>query len=587
MAAESGSPRSLSCAICEEDYTSGAGTPHLPMHLPCGHVLCASCLDGLGDRRLCPFDRSAVPAKVPTSYAVVSIIDAMAASRGEAQLCAVCGEDESTSTCRSCRMGLCAVCAPAHTRLPGNRGHNVVNGVDRDATAHASKAALHMCGKHVAEELKFWCDSCHMTVCRDCVAIEHRTDGHDVTAITDAPAALGDAFASAVSAVQKRKAALERVQHDVTKKMEEVPAAIRAFAEEEMRVIREREALLQSQWDSVAKKYVRLQTSVATSLSTLHAMLDALQQPGRDPVATMRAYQEALQLSPEVPKPLIWLQSSSVQRALREEELEESHRRAVGATRHFVASLRECAEGSIAELLSVADGSLCLPHPEDVLQCAEASAAPCTHVRTGGRAAAGGQLTVVATPDRYGYHSHRGEVVVTLDMSAVLGKEHCGLRLTCCQGYKPRVECICANIEPGRWDVSVVEQGSASVASPTKVVGTGILRVGSLTIGNDGRVQLKTPAPPKLEALPRACEAVGEWRVGHDDGAGTLLPWESMDDYFRQLHASCALRHVQSPDAGAPGPAAPAAHSAARRSGPAAPGAAAGGAGGAAVRPAD
>ena len=178
----------LHCGICSNVFTN-------PLMMPCLHSFCKKCLE----QQLEEQGSSAGSIKCPTCDTVSILPSGGVASlpnnhwlahqaevstyqqkikNGDKISCDRCVVDTSGAAvtfCCSCCLFLCSLCEEDHKRWRETVSHELVSvGVrtDMDTKVGASCKSL-MCAKHPKEYLKFYCDTCHCLVCRDCIAVEH------------------------------------------------------------------------------------------------------------------------------------------------------------------------------------------------------------------------------------------------------------------------------------------------------------------------------------------------------------------------------------------------------------------------------
>lgn len=198
--------RRTSCPKCGERYNQ-------PKLLPCNHSVCKDCLTlkkgvrkGLNYIVTCPAcDTEAELPKngldsLPTAFfkqrlsKACSKLQHVAGGKG----CEECGngEAELAAFCRDCERVLCAECDSIHGRMASLSTHTVItiedfsrelgssSNVDSlPAKLTASKDVL-LCTAH-KEQLKFYCTTCHVTVCHDCTVSGHVQPRHKVEQVEE------------------------------------------------------------------------------------------------------------------------------------------------------------------------------------------------------------------------------------------------------------------------------------------------------------------------------------------------------------------------------------------------------------------
>lgn len=93
------------------------------------------------------------------------------------RMCPNCHLAEVKLWCKKCETNYCSPCYELVHALPIFKSHVSVP-IDSDLVM------LIACSVHSDEKLKFWCDTCMILVCRDCIALRHQ--GHACTEIDNA-----------------------------------------------------------------------------------------------------------------------------------------------------------------------------------------------------------------------------------------------------------------------------------------------------------------------------------------------------------------------------------------------------------------
>ncbi|PIK38904.1 putative tripartite motif-containing protein 45 [Apostichopus japonicus] len=71
-------------------------------------------------------------------------------------------------------VNICGFCCQAHKRQKKTANHNVVSFLEARRRSYQQLQCPVHCPKHQQEELKFYCETCDYSVCRDCCLVEHR-----------------------------------------------------------------------------------------------------------------------------------------------------------------------------------------------------------------------------------------------------------------------------------------------------------------------------------------------------------------------------------------------------------------------------
>ncbi|XP_021926795.1 B-box type zinc finger protein ncl-1-like isoform X2 [Zootermopsis nevadensis] len=177
------------CNICSEKYSS-------PRVLSCLHVFCESCLekmlmDGTGESGKrdniikCPNCKqetkvgSKGAGSLPCDHVLVNILD-MSAIESMAVLCTSCkAKEKAVARCSDCANFLCPNCNTAHQFMRCFENHHVL-AFEELRNSH-EVIPIHkpiFCENHPAENMKFFCLSCQVPVCNDCLLKEHKAPEH-------------------------------------------------------------------------------------------------------------------------------------------------------------------------------------------------------------------------------------------------------------------------------------------------------------------------------------------------------------------------------------------------------------------------
>ena len=180
-------PIQLTCDICSENYTD-------PLMLTCLHSFCKKCLikrkeeQGASDGCLkCPTCNTST--RLPDGKVegltqncwlahqvkVVALKDKMSSKKEV--LCDDCIDNShAMSYCCECSIFLCSFCQKNHQRRRETNCHKLIEiGTNKshDKMLHVPHKPMY-CSQHTDEKLKFYCHTCQILVCRDCIVIGHK-----------------------------------------------------------------------------------------------------------------------------------------------------------------------------------------------------------------------------------------------------------------------------------------------------------------------------------------------------------------------------------------------------------------------------
>lgn len=172
------------CRLCR-------GPLVVPRLLSCLHVFCEQCLDmklmdGGGDAGctttviccpICEQDTNVGMRKLaslPLDVMTTNISDVTNNSNLQCTSCTA--KEVAVSRCSTCHNLLCSHCEKAHHFMRLFETHVVVS-LD-EMRAEGKKITIHkplVCAQHAGEHLLYYCGTCEMPVCTECVKVEHNS----------------------------------------------------------------------------------------------------------------------------------------------------------------------------------------------------------------------------------------------------------------------------------------------------------------------------------------------------------------------------------------------------------------------------
>ncbi|ODM98140.1 B-box type zinc finger protein ncl-1 [Orchesella cincta] len=218
---------SIKCSLCHETYNK-------PKVLPCLHTFCQDCLEkaqDVGDRLICPSCRyectlsSQGVAGLLPDFAVSNLLALQEFSSSSNSLnslqdglnnnnnnnnnngiwndeleaakmmkgCTGCKSKDSSAVakCIDCSNFLCSNCVMAHQFMHCFEGHRVIN-IPSATEQPGKENGLGMtlerqvsCTQHKGEKLQFYCRTCAVPACPECVATEHPKSLHETESLAD------------------------------------------------------------------------------------------------------------------------------------------------------------------------------------------------------------------------------------------------------------------------------------------------------------------------------------------------------------------------------------------------------------------
>lgn len=183
----------MKCAICMDMLKE-------PKVLQCLHTYCKSCLQSTVEngRISCPSCRQSTAISdtgvedLPSNFLYNRLLEIIEVrntnSRQEIVLnCENCDEkSKSKHFCFDCQHFMCENCKVVHNKLKAiretHRVHKIESLKHSDLKEFLDRSGF--CLQHGREELKFFCETCDVSICRDCAIWNHRT--HTYVHIKDA-----------------------------------------------------------------------------------------------------------------------------------------------------------------------------------------------------------------------------------------------------------------------------------------------------------------------------------------------------------------------------------------------------------------
>ncbi|XP_078699889.1 E3 ubiquitin-protein ligase TRIM45-like [Branchiostoma floridae x Branchiostoma belcheri] len=298
----------LECTICLEPYKD-------PKILPCLHTFCKDCLEKfvakqgeVKDRFPCPTCRieTVLPeggvAGLKNNFFVLSLRDTVQAHKNVASVeddkvyCDLCEEEVATCGCVVCEEFLCDECARAHRRFKRNRDHEVISVAELKEqlitkTSSVKSTSLPMCPKHEDEKLKFYCETCHSPICRDCTVLQHKDHkyGYLTDVVSDVRTKIKEKLKAARPKIEEYRDAAGVVaenQAELDTRSKKAADDIDAAAEEEIKyytgLVRRKQTELKEKLAAVtaarSKQLSATADSVESTLGCLSSTVDFSQK---------------------------------------------------------------------------------------------------------------------------------------------------------------------------------------------------------------------------------------------------------------------------------------------------------------------
>ena len=177
----------LTCSICFGIYKD-------PKTLPCLHSFCKECIDNLTNKghtnaQPCPicrekFQLSKNGAKdLKSNFCLKNLIEFVTSTKEVKKPCSFCslkGETvDATSRCLTCNDLLCNQCSEhRHRSTTLTLYHQIVSLAEVNAGKYHDEIRSKQqipCSEHKGEDMRFFCETCDVPVCRDCIVLSHQS----------------------------------------------------------------------------------------------------------------------------------------------------------------------------------------------------------------------------------------------------------------------------------------------------------------------------------------------------------------------------------------------------------------------------
>ena len=173
----------LKCSICLDLFSD-------PRVLPCLHIYCLKCLQGLVSKEKsylsCPQCRAKheIPKGDVANYLCdLSILPELEAAKAtsrkeEAKMCGLCTSGEvAVGYCQDCGEYLCNYCQDMHKKVKTFATHKIASMEALSTITYATKQSA-SCPYHSKYELEIFCKTCDTLVCSMCM-LESTHKGHN------------------------------------------------------------------------------------------------------------------------------------------------------------------------------------------------------------------------------------------------------------------------------------------------------------------------------------------------------------------------------------------------------------------------
>ena len=320
----------LTCPVCLDHYTN-------PKTLPCLHSFCQDCLEGLPlDKKnetyylSCPTCRhcTELPEEgagaFPVAFHVNNLKEIYSLMKKVADpqhvTCENCTTANATGYCKDCSQFLCTECISMHKKWALFSNHELTS-LDEVTASVSSTSQLLAPAKQEAtltcsvpghdEPLKYYCDTCDESICRDCIMLAHKDHKYNLIAnsFTKHREALEKSLnpvKGKIEGLKKVLSALAEREGEIRERGEGVLEEIHEMVEEMMNVLRESERKLTEQAKRVTGAKLKVLSeqmkSAEMSLSVLEDVEDYVEQSLKtgSPQQVLRSKKQMMERMSEV-----------------------------------------------------------------------------------------------------------------------------------------------------------------------------------------------------------------------------------------------------------------------------------------------
>ncbi|XP_062605127.1 E3 ubiquitin-protein ligase TRIM56-like [Saccostrea cucullata] len=233
----------LICPICFETYKD-------PKVLPCLHSFCKTCINTFISKQntkrkhTCPVCRENFQLQnhstddLKTNFCLKNLIEVINSGKQDpAKLCTFCslkGEsNEATSQCLTCKDVLCSECADhRHRSTTLTINHKVVLLTEINSGKYNDEIRAKQqipCSEHAGEDLRYFCETCDVPICRDCIVLSHQS--HKFIAPSDARKEVDQSIRLLMSALKENLERFQLAKKNVSLAMEKVLVEKQGFKE--------------------------------------------------------------------------------------------------------------------------------------------------------------------------------------------------------------------------------------------------------------------------------------------------------------------------------------------------------------------
>ena len=300
----------LTCPVCLDLYTN-------PKTLPCLHSFCEACIkrfpqDKKGETYYlsCPTcrHRTELPGGRAGAFPVAFTLNNLKevhsllkkVSDPQQVTCDNCTTVNATGYCKDCSKFLCQKCMDAHKVWPPIAHHKMASLDEVTASVSSSSSQLLSAKQEPTltcsvpshdEPLKYYCDTCDESICRDCAILTHKDHKYNLMAesYTKHRQELEHSLnpvKGKIEALKKILSALAEREGEIRERGEGVLEEIHKMVEEMMNVLRESERKLSEEAKRVTDAKLEVLSGQAKSAQISLSLLEHIEDYVEESVKT-------------------------------------------------------------------------------------------------------------------------------------------------------------------------------------------------------------------------------------------------------------------------------------------------------------
>ena len=300
----------LTCPVCLDLYTN-------PKTLPCLHSFCEACIERFPQDKegetyylSCPTcrHRTELPGggagAFPVAFTLNNLKDVHSllkkVSDPQQVTCDNCTTANATGYCKDCSKFMCMECIGMHKKWADFASHKLTSLDEVTASVSSSSSQLLPAKQEPTltcsvpshdEPLKYYCDTCDESICRDCAILTHKDHKYNLMAesYTKHRQELEHSLnpvKGKIEALKKILSALAEREGEIRKRGEGVLEEIHEMVEEMMNVLRESERKLSEEAKRVTDAKLEVLSGQAKSAQISLSLLEHIKDYVEESVKT-------------------------------------------------------------------------------------------------------------------------------------------------------------------------------------------------------------------------------------------------------------------------------------------------------------